>query len=90
MITSLPGSPPFWAEKLQSAEYVSVCLWLKFSPSLTLNKIEHFSMASMFYEKNPLKLNAGSCEHYKADPLKSVKIFIECYCQFSPSFSSRF
>jgi hypothetical protein len=25
---------------------LNVCLWLKFSPSLTLNKIEHFKVVS--------------------------------------------
>jgi hypothetical protein len=28
-------------------EILNVCLWLKFSPSLALNKIEHFSKASL-------------------------------------------
>jgi hypothetical protein len=45
--TSLPGSPPIGSGgKAPILEILNVCLWLKFSPSLTLNKTEHFSKVS--------------------------------------------
>ena len=43
-------TPPF-SQSLHQAqililEILNVCLWLKFAPSLTLDKIEHFETAS--------------------------------------------
>jgi hypothetical protein len=32
-------------------EILNVCLWLKFSPALVLNKIEHFLKVSLFKAK---------------------------------------
>ena len=44
-------TPPFSQSRRQAQililEISNIFLWLKFSPSLILNKIEHFSKASM-------------------------------------------
>ncbi len=48
-------TPPFVQFLCQAQililEILNVCLWLKFSPSLNLNKIEHFSKVSKTLQK---------------------------------------
>jgi len=43
-------------------EILNVFLWLKFSPSLTLNKIEHFSKVSLFVCLANRKLEIIVCQ----------------------------
>jgi len=51
---------PSFAQSLRQAqililEILQVFLWLKFSPSLTLDKIEHFETGSTYYLKDRYK-----------------------------------
>ncbi|MBU4426249.1 MAG: hypothetical protein KKB35_05880, partial [Proteobacteria bacterium] len=48
---------------------LNVFLWLKFSPSLILNKIEHFETASLYYE---LESNSFGKNEVSKDKSKKI------------------
>ena len=53
-------------------EILNVFLWLKFSPSLTLNKIDHFSKVSIECKSQNLPEQVALSKKYFRQPFSSV------------------